>query len=172
LFFCVVKTLRALLADGISFFDMASMATLYIRECKVCQKTRTSKPYISAYATLLESAPFQSVHLDHIIHLSLTEDGYQHILVKLDSFTHFTMITATKTLGVPEVEEAHQMMFGHFGGPMEMCSDGHGNFHNNKLNEVACLMSLERRFSLAYSSTSHGLVVRGQSRSYSLSNWT
>jgi len=156
----VLKTLRALRARGTRFFDMARMATLYIRECPVCQKTRTSKPYIPAYATLLESAPFQSVHLDHITYLPTTKDGYKHILVMVDSFTHFTMLTATKTLGPPEVELALRQMFGRFGGPIEIYSDGHGSFDNNKLNEVARLMNLKRRFSLAYSSTSHGLVER------------
>jgi hypothetical protein len=51
-------------------------------------------------------------------------------------------------------------MFGRFGGPIEIYSDGHGSFDNNKLNEVARLMNLKRRFGLAYSSTSHGLVER------------
>ena len=156
----VLKTLRALRARGTRFFDMARMVTLYIRECPVCQKTRTSKPYIPAYATLLESAPFQSVHLDHITYLPATKDRYKHILVMVDSFTHFTMLTATKTLGPPEVEKALRQMFGRFGGPIEIYSDGHGSFDNNKLNEVARLMNLKRRFSLAYSSTSHGLVER------------
>jgi len=30
------------------------------------------------------------------------------------------MLTATKTLGAPEVEEALQLMFRRFGGPMEI----------------------------------------------------
>jgi hypothetical protein len=51
-----------------------------------------------------------------ITHLPLTKDGYRHILVIVDSFTHFTMLTATKSLGAPDVEEALQLMFGRFGG--------------------------------------------------------
>jgi hypothetical protein len=35
----ILKALRALRANGIRFFNMARMVTLYIRECAVCQKT-------------------------------------------------------------------------------------------------------------------------------------
>ena len=68
----------------------------------------------------------------------------------VDSFTHFTVLTATKTLGAPEVEKALCHMFAHFGGPIEIYSDGRGSFDSNKLNEVACLMNLKRRFSLPF----------------------
>ena len=39
----VLKTLRALRARGIRFFDMARMVTLYIRECAVCQDVLASR---------------------------------------------------------------------------------------------------------------------------------
>jgi hypothetical protein len=70
------------------------------------------------------------------------------------------MLTATKDLGAKEVEKALQQMFGRFGGPTEIYSDGHGSFTGGELTDTARLMDTKRRFAHAYSSESHGLVER------------
>jgi hypothetical protein len=112
-------------------------------KCEMCQKTRSSHSFRPAYASLAESIPFRSVHMNHITYLPETLDrGFKHILVMVDSFTGFTCLEACKSLGAAEVVTALEELFGRFGGPMEIRSDNHQAFNAVQLAEVCAQLNV------------------------------
>ena len=154
------KTAAMMRAAKVRRYDLMGQVCKAIAKCEVCQKTRSSHSFRPAYASLAESSPFKSVHLDHITCLPETLDGFNHILVMIDSFTGFTCLKACKSLEAAEVVTALEELFGRFGGPMEIRSDNHQSFNAVLLAAVCAQMNVRRRFSTAYVSTSNGMVER------------
>jgi transposase InsO family protein len=108
----------------------------------------------------MQTSPFQSIHLDHIVNMPLTTDGYKHILVIVDAFTHYTLLYPTRSTKASEVVEALQDLFAKFGGPCEIYSDNHGSFTAQDLKDICHVFNSRRRFSHAYVSTANGIVER------------
>jgi hypothetical protein len=116
----LLKTMKAMRAHDIHLHDMTNAVAAYIKACDTCQKTRSSRPFVPAYATLQETSPFRSIHLDHIVNLPESTEGFKHILVMIDAFTGFVMLMACKSLEAKHVVSALADMFGRFGGPYEI----------------------------------------------------
>ena len=156
----VTKTADMMRAAKVKRFNLISQVCEAITKCDVCQKTRSSHSFRPAYASLAESTPFRSVHIDHIVGLTETLEGFNHILVMVDSFTGFICLKACKPLEAAEVVTALEELFVRFGGSMEIRSDNHQAFNAVQLAEICALINVRRRFSTAYVSTSNGKVER------------
>jgi len=156
----LLKTMKAMRAHDIHLHDMTNAVAAYIKACDTCQKTRSSRPFVPAYATLQETTPFRSIHLDHIVNLPESTEGFLHILVMIDAFTGFVMLKACKSLEAKHVVSALAEMFGRFGGPYEIYMDNHPSFLAKDLQAITRLMGTKRRYSHPHSSESHGKVER------------
>lgn len=96
----------------------------YIENCVQCLTTSIpGTPEGEMQIVERELVPFLTLHVDHFGPLERTRDGFQHILVIVDSCTRFVWLYPTKSTGTSEVIQCLTALFSVFGFPKRLISD-------------------------------------------------
>ncbi len=111
----------------------------YIKGCATCQ---TSKRAYHSLPPPLHPLPiaevFERWHIDHICNLTKTPDGYQHILVVVDSTSKWVEAFPTKTQTAEETAQIlYREIFTRYGAPRTLVSD-RGKAFVSKLVKALC----------------------------------
>ena len=157
----VLRTVAKLHRQGSKMKYKRRYAEKFIRECGFCQKTDDRRtPVHVRPVTLATYGPMQRINIDAIGPLPATEDGYEYILVIIDTFSRWVMLYPTRTTNAQECAWALIQHFGIFGVCAEVQSDGGPQLDNATVRQTLELLGARHHLSIAYSSEENGIVER------------
>lgn len=122
----VRRTLAKLRKQGVKFDHMRVLVDMFIKQCPFCQKAseKAGPPAITLPFTLASYGAMNRLNIDSIGPLIPDPEGYQHILVVIDTFTRWIMLYPLKSLQAIDCLQALVTHFGTFGAPSMVTSDG------------------------------------------------
>jgi transposase InsO family protein len=90
----------------------------------------------------------------------MDEDGNQHILVLIDSFSRYLLLYPIKEKTAMAIARALLSMIGDYGAPKTLVSDRGPCFISDVLHELLQFIGTEHELTLAYSKEENGMVER------------
>ena len=143
---------------------MTDHVTAFKGYCPVCQKASERgvdiniEPFTTATLT-----PMKRINVDTIGPLPVSEDGYEHILVLIDTFTRWVELIGLRSTDAKEAAQAIMEFLGRYGDPKEFMSDGGPQFVNGLIDEVVrVLAGIEKKVTMAYSKEENAIVERAK----------
>ncbi|XP_063860621.1 uncharacterized protein LOC135100931 [Scylla paramamosain] len=108
----------------------------------------------------IASAPWDSVSVD-LLKLPLTENGYQYLLVSVDSFTSFTILVALRDKTATSVGPAIiDNIIYPYDSPRVILSDNAAEFNNSSLQEICKEIHIKKCNIVPHSPSSNSKVER------------
>jgi hypothetical protein len=133
----------------------------FIRDCTVCQKLRILNMVVKAPPyTLPARSPWERICIDTMGPLTKTPDGYEYILVVIDSFSRFVELYPTKTTKAEEAVGRLCEHVGRYGTPLQILSDGGSQFLNDCVRLLNHTLHISYIQSTPHSKEENGLVER------------
>lgn len=140
---------------------MALHVQKFIRECTICQKLRAHNMVSKAPPfTLPARTPWERICIDTIGPLTKTDEGYEHILVVIDSFSRFVEMYPLKSTKAEEAVVRLTEHAGRYGTPLQLLSDGGTQFLNDCVQLLNKTMNISYIQSTPHSKEENGLVER------------
>ena len=139
-----------------------------IRHCLLCQSCAQHRPSIHFEAKNLAypipHAPWDSISVD-ILKLPRTENGYQYLLVCVDSFSRFTILVPLKDKSAQSVAQAiiNEIICKH-ASPRALLSDNGTEFNNAMLKEICDVFQIRKCNIVSYSPQANGKAERANRR--------
>ena len=158
----VRRTMGRLTKQGVSFDHMRDHVEKFVKHCAFCQKTSDRKgPHIVTEPfTLASYGTMMRLNIDSIGPLTEDEEGYQHILVVVDTFTRWLMLYPLKALGAQECAQALIQHFGTFGAPAVITTDQGSQLNNSLIKQIVKLIGSQHKLTVAHSHEENSLVER------------
>ncbi|CAG2239543.1 unnamed protein product [Mytilus edulis] len=124
----------------------------YVTSCDKCQ--RSKQPTHHRPAPLLP-LPIEDTlsrwHMDILTCLPKTKDGYQHLLLVVDSFSRWPECFPLKTQEATEIAEVlYNEVFSRFGAPRAIVSDRGANFCSKLIQALCELFEVQRYHTSSY----------------------
>jgi transposase InsO family protein len=141
-------------AVGTKYFwpRMQTDIEYYVKSCEECQKSKRN--YHGKHAPLQPlhiGHIFSRIHVDMIGPLNKTPEGYQHILLVMDSFTKWCEAFPMKSGTAADVAEVlHSEIFCRYGAPREMLTDRGQNFSSHLVAELCKLFQVTKLQTSSY----------------------
>ncbi|KAL0252144.1 hypothetical protein GEMRC1_001356 [Eukaryota sp. GEM-RC1] len=155
-------SLAKLFNSGYFWPKMKADMVKHVKHCPACQKTApANKLTIESTGSLWADRPFARLNVDTIGPLPKDQDGNQFLLVFVDSFTRYTILSPLEELN--SIEVAHRLVWdvvAIFGVPFMIHSDNGKEFANSTFEAVCNLLAVEISRSIPHFSQSNGLVER------------
>jgi transposase InsO family protein len=156
----VERTMMKLAMMNFQADKLRTFVKEFIRRCPCCQKMSQLKPIIHTLPfTTATAQPMQRLNFDTMGPFPIQE-GYEYILVIVDSFTRFTELYPMKSVTAKEAALKLLSHIGRYGCPEELLTDGGHEFANATLQELATLMGTEQLITTPYSKEENGIVER------------
>ncbi|KAL0242570.1 hypothetical protein GEMRC1_005133 [Eukaryota sp. GEM-RC1] len=134
----------------------------HVEQCPSCQKTApVPKKIIESTGSLWADRPFARLNVDAIGRLPKDQSGNQYLLVFVDSFTRYTILSPLEELNSKEV--AYCLVWdvlAIFAIPLCIHSNNGTEFANAIFEAVCNLLAIEVSRSIPHFSQSNGLVER------------
>ena len=106
-----------------------------------------------------DAAPWAEVHIDLIVELPKTKEGFQHIFVAKDSLTKFVCMVPLRTKTATEVGKAMvDEVYCRFGVARKIYSDRGREFQNNIQAAINGMLRQYQQFTTAYHPQANGQV--------------
>jgi len=155
------KTLRGITATY-WFPSMRKRIIEHIDNCLVCIVANSSSHAKEGEMQIAPSAkfPLETIFIDHFGPLPVTENGFRHIFVVVDSLTRFTWLFPTKSTTSKEVIFNCNQIFRTFGNPMEVVSDRGTAFTSGEFLNFTKSLNIKHRQVAVASPWANGLVER------------
>lgn len=127
----IEKTYESI-AEHFWFPRMRNFIKNYVKHCVVCVVKKTRTGPLQGYINPVEKPkePFHTLHMDCLGPLPMSTDGYKHILVIVDAFTKYCILTPMKSVTTAEVREKIQSVLALFGTPRKIIMDSATCFKN------------------------------------------
>ena len=137
------------------------MINKFLRQCPYCQITNRLRIPIKAHRfTCASYNLFEVLHLDHIGPLTKDAHGNGYILVIIDAFSRWVELFPTKSTTAVETASVILNHIGRFGSPDVIHTDQGPAFHNELIQKLLRLCSIEHSFATAYSSEENDIMER------------
>jgi hypothetical protein len=132
-----------------------------IKCCGTCQKMDARRVHIEVdHYTVGKYRLFDRLNIDTIGPYPMTEEGYDHIVVIVDSFSRYMTLFPTKGIDGDQAVNALLWHIGHYGAPNEILSDGGPEYANELIKEVLNTVGIEHLLTIAYSKEENSIVER------------
>ncbi len=133
--------------------------------CTSCAKHRPSPHYESPnLAYPIPHAPWDSVSVD-LMKLPITENGFQYLLVCIDSFSRYSILVPLKDKTAKTVARAIiDEVICHHGTPRTLLSDNGTEFNNAILEYICTAFQIRKCNITPYSPQANGTVERANRR--------
>ncbi|KAL0239454.1 hypothetical protein GEMRC1_009562 [Eukaryota sp. GEM-RC1] len=156
------RSLEILFNSGYFWPSMKADMVKHVKQCPACQKTApVPKKIIESTGSLWADRPFARLNVDTIGPLPKDQNGNQFLLVFVDSFTRYTILSPLEELNSREV--AYRLVWdviAIFGIPFSIHSDNGTEFANAIFEAICNLLAIEVSRSIPHFSQSNGLVER------------
>lgn len=132
----------------------------FVSSCIVCQKFKgKAHPLCPLGRYPVPNKKFQSVAIDLIGPLEVTERGHRYILTCVDFLTRYTIVVPLRTKAASEVATAlWNNVVCHWGPPEVILSDQGTEFRNSAMKRLAELGNFQHRTTTIYHPASNGLA--------------
>ena len=133
--------------------------------CVSCAQHRPSLHHESPnLAYPIPHAPWDSLSVD-ILKLPLTENGFQYLLVFIDSFSRFSILVPLKDKSARSVAQAFiDEVICRYASPKVLLSDNGGEFNNSLLQAVCENFQIKKCNIVPYAPQANGKVERANRR--------
>lgn len=161
---------KRLKQQGHEWPQMSTDIRKFLDECPYCQKFDQrdnsdviARPFVSSLAY----SPMRRICIDTIGELPTSGvDGYQYVLVILDTFTRWIELYPLRSTGAVEAADALLDHFCRYGEPTELQSDRGNQFVNSLIGAITARRGIHQSLSLAYSKQENGRVERANKEVY------
>ena len=104
--------------------------------------------------------PFETLHMDCLGPLPISNDGFKHILVIVDAFTKYCILTPMKTVTTAETKDKIQHVLSLFGTPKKIIMDSSTSFKNTSFPKYLKEWQIEYHFTTPDIHRGNGQVER------------
>lgn len=124
----------------------------YVKTCDTCQRTKIVRNKAPPPLTPLPiGEPFSRVHIDILGPLPKTKQGYQYILLIVDSFSKWTEAFPLATQEAKDIAEIlYNEIFTRYGAPRTIVSDRGKNFMSKLVNALCEMFEVKRHHTSSY----------------------
>lgn len=134
----------------------------FVKSCDICQRAKHTTHQVS---TPLNPLPvvnvFERMHLDIIGPLHKTTDGFEYILVCVDSFSRWVEAFALTNQSAAEIARVlHNEIFCRYGAPVSIVTDRGQNFLSKLINAVCEIYNVTRHRTASYNPKANGCCER------------
>ena len=157
----VERTMELLKQKGVQWKGMLKDVRRILRACHTCQKmdVRTFMTQCDHY-TVGKYRLFDRLNIDTVGPYPRTEEGYDHVVVIIDSFSRYMTLYPTKGIDGPQAADALLHHMGNYGAPNEVLSDGGPEYANKLIEEFLNMTGTEHLLTIAYSKQENSIVER------------
>jgi hypothetical protein len=155
-------TIKELIRKGYRWQSMRKDIIEFIQNCPWCQKNGHPRrdPRIVEGKVIESYLPFWEISIDSIVSIPKDNEGNNHILVIIDSFSRFVEIYATKDLSANSFMTALLDYMGRYGVPKYIRTDKGKQFLNETLKELGKYVNMKHLTTIGYRSQANGIVER------------
>ncbi|CAG2257306.1 unnamed protein product [Mytilus edulis] len=123
----------------------------FIHSCDRCQRIKKDQHIRPPPLTSMPiDGPFERWHID-FLKLSKTKQGYQYVLLVVDSFTRWIEGFPMKNQEATEVAKVlFEQIFSRFGAPSKIVSDLGKQFTSNLIHALSEIFDIKQHFTSAY----------------------
>ena len=155
------RMLTKLDAMGHDWPKRTDHVTRFIQNCPICQKTnRRAFHSIGNSFVVSTLRPMEVVAIDTITGFPTTAEGYNSIIVMIDSFTRFVELFPTKDLTARSAASALVNFCSRYGMPKTLLSDNGSQFVNAMVALFCKSAGIQQKQMLAYSHEENAIVER------------
>ena len=157
-----IKRTHALIHGKYYWPRMYNDITMYVKSCDICQRTkRNPNTKVPPLNPLPVTEVFSCMHVDIIAPLTKSSDGYECILVAVDSFSKWIEAFPLRTQTAEEISKIlHDEIFCRFGPPVSIVTDRGANLMSKLVSAVCELYQVTRRTTSSYRPDCNGAVER------------
>lgn len=137
----------------------------YVKSCDVCQRTKVNRRQnrVPLHPLPVEGR-FSRIHIDILCSLPKTKEGYQYILLIVDSFTKWTECFPLRTQEAKEIADIlYSEFITRYGAPRSIVSDRGRNFMSKLVSALCELFEIKRHHTSSYHPQSNATVERANS---------
>ena len=131
-----------------------------IEECDQCARYNVMKNGFHPARFILANGPWDHIQVDTSVHLPVSADGYECLLVMIDVFSGFIILRALKSNTAELVAYELWQLVSTFGLPKIVQSDNGSEFNNAVIRALVKLMGNEHRFITPWNPRCDGKVER------------
>ena len=137
----------------------------YVKSCDVCQRSKVDrKGNHVPLNPIAVGSRFSRIHIDILCSLPKTKEGYQYILLIVDSFTKWTECFPLKTQEASEIADIlYNEFITRYGAPRSIVSDRGRNFMSKLVSALCELFEIKRFHTSSYHPQTNGTVERANS---------
>ncbi|MCG8044300.1 MAG: DDE-type integrase/transposase/recombinase [Candidatus Thiodiazotropha taylori] len=141
---------------------MYQMIQDYIHNCDICQRIKVDRRrHPAPLHPLPIEETFSRVHIDILCSLPKTKEGYQYILVVVDSFSKWCESFPMRTQEATEVASIlYNEIFTRFGAPRTIVSDRGRNFMSKLVKALCEMFQITRHYTSSYHPQTNATVER------------
>jgi transposase InsO family protein len=151
------------LAEDVEWTDMKKRVKSYVLSCLHCIDDgagfKIPRPMGDGLRVFARN---EAIHMDYLFLGESTEEwgGYKWVLVIMDGFTKFVMLTPCKEPNAEVSAQGILHWYSMFGIVRLIISDQGSHFKNNLLSKLTHLLGVGQRFISPYASWSNGVIER------------
>jgi len=143
-----------------SWVQMREHVKKFIQTCPCCQKMSRIKVQISTRGfTTASEAPMTRVSID-TLELPEDEEGYNAVVVIIDSFTRWVEMYACRGTGAAEAVRALISYIQTFGQPSQLLSDNGAQYASDVVAELCKILGTEHVRTIPHSHQENAIVER------------
>lgn len=133
----------------------------YIKKCQVCQRIKGNVSRPHNLTTTHGDAPFNKVTMNYFGPLPMLIEGYQHILVIIDTFTKYVELYPMKSTASQELATVvyTQFILRHGVPNVIMCDNGN-SLGSQFTQQLARYVDIKITYTPPYHPSSNGIVER------------
>ena len=137
----------------------------YVKSCDVCQRSKVDrKGNHLPLNPIAVGSRFSRVHTDILFSMPKTKEGYQDILLIVDSFTKWTECFPLKTQEAIEIADIlYNEFITRYGATRSIVSDRGRNFMSKLVSALCELFEIKRFHTSSYHPQTNGTVERAKS---------
>jgi hypothetical protein len=157
-----IETTIGWLRDTFCWEGMVEDVHTMVKGCLHCQRVKGSGIEPRPWGQIPKAdGPNQVIHFDYLfIRATDSDDKPEYVLVMIDGFSRYVMLTAHKHANAENVVQALLQWFSLFGIVKRWVSDQGRHFLNAVLTQTRNHLGTEHHFTAAYAPWSNGLVER------------
>ena len=134
----------------------------WIRSCSACARRKTARPINAGLTEVtLSNSPWETLGIDILGPLPVTEDGYRWILTIVDQFTRWPIAIPLRGRSSAEIARAlHDHLITHHGPPKTVLSDRGRELISKSIQQLCATWGIRRVATGGYNPTGNAFCER------------
>ena len=155
------NTIRSMKEAGCDAPHLKQQVIRMLAKCGPCEKARSIRPRpVLEYHTNSSFKPFEVFQADFLTGIGKSTKGYTCILAFVCTFTRYTMLYPCVDQTSSSVINALLHLWGVFGSPRQITTDGAACFTSKEVADVYKLLRIQPFITQAYDPGGHSIIER------------